>query len=500
MTVYVKGHDRHYDLQCMGLLFTPAAPVRILPAEKGVKPAPSDDDIVVRSSLSQRKGASVCRTVMQSAQKRAASVSLCKGTDTAAVQMAVKRSFFNAGVRFFGIRPPWGVLTGIRPAKFAHELADVHGPQKAFSILRRDYRLLAEKADFALSVARLRDTLPLFAAPRDISLYLSIPFCPSRCSYCSFVSHDIAKSRRLVPRYLELLHRQIADTGALAARLGLTARTVYVGGGTPAILPPEDIAALIRALRQAFDLSALQEFSFEAGRPDTITPEKLSALLEGGVGRISINPQSMDPAVLAAIGRHHSPEDIVGAFGMAKAAGIPVINADLIAGLPADTPEGFARTLSSVLALKPENITVHTLSIKRSAAIKNNGVADEPVRFAQGAELFGELLLSQHTLTQKGYRPYYMYRQKNTAGNLENVGYALPGTEGLYNLYMMDELHTVLGLGAGAVTKLVGPSGTIERIFEPKYPYEYIDRHGETALRMKRMSDFYEQHYGALGL
>jgi len=208
----------------------------------------------------------------------------------------------------------------------------------------------------------------------------------------------------------------------------------------------------------------------------------------------------MNQAVLDAIGRRHSPEDVIRAFETARRAGIPVINADLIAGLPADTLQGFAATLDAVLALEPENITVHTLSIKRAAEIKTMPVAKTARRFAMGEELFSELLHSQNTLMDRGYRPYYMYRQKNTAGNLENVGYALSGTECLYNLYMMEELHTVLGLGAGAVTKLVDPAGNIERIFLPKYPYEYIDRHDGIILRMKRMTDFYEQYYDELGV
>jgi len=498
MTVYVKGHQRHYDLQCMALLFMPATPVRIIPAEGFRRDA--GDDIAVYSSFTRRGKVSICRTSIRGGGKRIVSVSRCRGAGNDAEQMAVKRSFFLAGVRFFGIRPPWGVLTGIRPAKFAHELAARHGAEKARTLLEREYRLLPEKAELALSVARLRDTLPLHTGPRDVSLYVSIPFCPSRCSYCSFVSHDITKSRRLVPQYLELLHREAEAAGELARRLRLTVRSVYVGGGTPTILEPEDISALIKRLRAAFDLSSLSEFTFEAGRPDTITPEKLSAMREGGVGRISINPQSMNQAVLDAIGRRHSPEDVIRAFETARRAGIPVINADLIAGLPADTLQGFAATLDAVLALEPENITVHTLSIKRAAEIKTMPVAKTARRFAMGEELFSELLHSQNTLMDRGYRPYYMYRQKNTAGNLENVGYALSGTECLYNLYMMEELHTVLGLGAGAVTKLVDPAGNIERIFLPKYPYEYIDRHDGIILRMKRMTDFYEQYYDELGV
>lgn len=500
MIICVKGHQRHYDLQCMALLFTPATPVRIIPAEEAGTRRDADGDIAVYSSFTRRGGMSVCRTSIRGDGKRVVSVSRYRGADDEAEQMAIKRAFFLAGVRFFGIRPPWGVLTGIRPAKFAHELAARHGAEKARVLLEREYRLLPEKAELALSVARLRDTLPLHTGPRDVSLYVSIPFCPSRCSYCSFVSHDITKSQRLLPRYLELLHREAEAAGEVARRLKLTVRSVYVGGGTPTILGQEEISALIKRLREAFDLSAITEFTFEAGRPDTITFEKLSAMREGGVDRISINPQSMEQAVLDAIGRRHSPEDVVRAFQTARRAGIPVINTDLIAGLPADTPQGFASTLEAVLALGPENITVHTLSIKRAAEIKTMPVAKSTRRFAMGEELFGELLHSQNTLISRGYRPYYMYRQKNTAGNLENVGYALDGTECLYNLYMMDELHTVLGIGAGAVTKLVDLDGNIERIFLPKYPYEYIDRHDGIILRMKRMTEFYEQHFGTLGI
>ena len=276
----------------------------------------------------------------------------------------------------------------------------------------------------------------------------------------------------MIGPYLEALCREIALMGSAAAELGLKVKSLYIGGGTPTTLSPAQLQTLLRTLAQHFDLSRLCEYTVEAGRPDTVTAEKLAVLAENGVTRVSINPQTMEEAVLEAIGRRHSAADVYQAMELAKASGIPHINMDLIAGLPTDTPEGFSRTLDKCLALAPDNLTVHTLALKKGSRILLDGL---PV---PGAAEVGQMLnYSAAHLSQAGYTPYYLYRQKYMSGNFENVGWSKPGAEGLYNIYIMEELHSILSVGAGGSTKLVDPrTGHIVRHFNCKYAKEYLEK------------------------
>ena len=306
--------------------------------------------------------------------------------------------------------------------------------------------------------------------PDDISLYVGIPFCPSRCYYCSFVSSTTAQSGHLIEPYLDTLCREIEETAALVRETGKRVQSVYIGGGTPTTLDEKQLARLLAVLEKSFDFSALREYTVEAGRPDTITPEKLAALRAAGVGRVSINPQSMEDAVLAAIGRRHSAQDVLRAYQEARRAGFDAINMDVIAGLTGDTADSFARTIDTLIGLAPENITVHTLAIKRGADLTDKAAAsaqrDTVSRMLDGAA---------QALQTAGYGPYYLYRQKFTAGGFENVGWCKPDTECFYNVTMMEELQTILSLGAGGVSKRVErATGWIERTNNPKYPLEYI--------------------------
>ena len=311
----------------------------------------------------------------------------------------------------------------------------------------------------------MRDCL----APGDIILYVGIPFCPTRCAYCSFVSHSVEKSLKLVEPYVEALLEEMESAGRLAREAGLRVRAVYWGGGTPTTLSESQLARTLDALAEAFDLSANLEYTVEAGRPDTVTPEKLAVLRSRGVGRISLNPQTMDDRVLEAIGRRHTAEDIRRSFALARERFPGQINMDLIAGLPADSTEGFCRSLEEVMALDPENITVHTLTRKRGADL--NGMA---LSAPDGAAVGTMLDYAMERLTAGAYAPYYLYRQKFSAGGFENVGWAREGTECFYNVAMMEELCSVLSLGAGGATKRILPGGKILRCLNRKYPYEYI--------------------------
>ncbi len=388
-----------------------------------------------------------------------------------ALQRLVKESIFRACVSALGQAPPWGSLTGVRPGKLAARHMEETGRdagetaawlQEEYSLSPRRAALCAETAKTGLEV---KDSL----GEKDIILYVGIPFCPTRCAYCSFVSHSVEKSLKLVEPYVEALGREIADTGALVRQLGLKVKAVYWGGGTPTTLDAEQLRRTLDRLAEAFDLPNGLEYTVEAGRPDTITREKLLVLRSAGVTRISLNPQTMDDRVLAAIGRRHSAGEVQEGYALAREHFGGQINMDLIAGLPEDSREGFRASLEEVLAMGPENVTVHSLTRKRGADL--NGMELEGLL----GETVGQMLdYSLARLPEEGYAPYYLYRQKFSAGGYENVGWAKAGAVCLYNVAMMEELCSVLSLGAGGATKRLLPGGKILRCFNKKYPYEYI--------------------------
>ena len=403
-------------------------------------------------------------------------------------QRAVKLSFFAAARSLTGVTPAWGALTGIRPAKLAAGLLEEGlTPQEADRVLRDTYfvsqrrrRLCLECAQAGLEAKRELD-------PKEISLYVGIPFCPTRCAYCSFVSNSVERSFHLVEPYLEALLKEVESAGALVKDLGLRVRSVYMGGGTPTTLTAEQLDRLLGRLGEAFDLSGAVEYTVEAGRPDTIDAPKLAVLRKNGVDRVSVNPQTMEDAVLAAIGRRHSGEDICKAMELVDRAGFPHVNMDLIAGLPEDTPQGFRRTLDRVLDFGTDNITVHTLSLKKGSRITLEGS-----RIPTEAEVAEMLDYADPALRREGFAPYYLYRQKYMSGSFENVGWCRSGGTGWYNIYIMEELHTILSLGAGGSTKLVDPEkNRIERVFNMKYPLEYVQRPEKIAANQRAFREFY---------
>ena len=326
----------------------------------------------------------------------------------------------------------------------------------------------------------------------DFSLYVSIPFCPTRCAYCSFVSQDMEHAKKLMDPYFQLLLEEIEKVAQVTKDLGLSLVSVYIGGGTPTTLSARQLSALCGKIRQVFDFSRCVEFTVEAGRPDTITGEKLLALREAGISRISINPQSLSDQVLRNIGRRHTAQDIAEAFQLAQRLGFDNINADLIVGLPGDDLPGFQKSLEGVLALGASNVTVHSLALKRSARI--NAPGGDLSLHAKSGETAAMMDYSIERLTQDGFEPYYLYRQTRMAGNLENTGWAKPGTICRYNIYTMDESNTVIACGAGAVSKLKDPySDRLERIFNFKNPHEYITRNPEILQRKDGVTALYEQ-------
>ena len=406
-------------------------------------------------------------------------------------QRAVKLSFFHAAQDLTGRTPAWGALTGIRPAKVAVSLLEEgHTAEEADAVLRDTYCISPSRRRLCMECALAELAADRGRTDRDVSLYLGIPFCPSRCAYCSFVSNSVEKSMNLIEPYLEALRREIVSAGELAEHLRLRLRTFYMGGGTPTTLTAPQMDRLLTLLEEVFHLGALEECTVEAGRPDTITPEKLRLLRDHGIRRISVNPQTMEDTVLQAVGRRHTAADIRRTMDEAAAAGFPHINMDLIAGLPEDSPEGFARSIDQVMAFGTDHITIHTLSLKKGSRISLEGTRLPP------EEAVGEMLAHAETvLRAAGYAPYYLYRQKYQSGSFENVGWARPGGECLYNIYMMEELHSILSLGAGGTTKLVDRrQNRIERAFQLKYPLEYIQRPEKIEENQRAFAAFYEKH------
>ncbi|MBE6692300.1 MAG: coproporphyrinogen dehydrogenase HemZ [Ruminococcaceae bacterium] len=387
---------------------------------------------------------------------------------------AVGKAFLEAGRRLFGFELPWGYIIGLRPVKRAKFYLDRgYSSQEVINLFHRDYEVSQEKSLLSVETAALQQKMLADIKPNDCGFYVSIPFCPTRCDYCSFVSYSNQRLFSLIPQYLEKLMQDIKETGDIIKRLGMNVRSIYIGGGTPSILEPHQINRLLGCISENVDINSQTEYTFEAGRPDTVTKEKLLAVKENGVGRISINPQTTNDKVLENIGRKHTAKQFFDAAETALSVGFDVLNSDLIAGLPGDTEESFNKSLEDVIGLGFSNITVHTLSIKNAAAMRfmGDGFYDPQGEFARNCVSY-----ANNRLKQGGYMPYYLYRQKNTVGNAENTGYTLAGKENLYNVLMMEEHSTVFACGAGAITKLVSPErDEILRHPFPKYPFEYLD-------------------------
>jgi len=363
--------------------------------------------------------------------------------------------------------------------------------------LSSEYLVIPKKAALATDVALNEQKLLGSVQSKDCSVYIAIPFCPTRCSYCSFVSYTSPKLLSLIPEYLVHLISDLKKSFAKIRELGLHVKTVYIGGGTPTILSADQLRLLLSEISEQIDVSTLEEYTLESGRPDTITYEKFAIAKQYGVTRVCVNPQSLCDEVLRSIGREHSAEDFLRAFEDARRAEIPYINTDLIVGLPGDSFKTFSATFDKILSLRPENITVHTFCVKKAAEILRQG---SNVYSLRGGDAGKCVDYTQLKAQQEGYLPYYMYRQKNTVGNFENVGFCLEGAEGRYNVYMMEEVHSIFAVGAGAVSKMVnyrpedGGKPIIERLFYPKYPYEYL-KDESTDAKVLAMEDFYRKHH-----
>ena len=396
---------------------------------------------------------------------------------------ALQQSYYLAATQLLDSLPPWGALAGVRPTKITTKHILEGGSEKSADKLLRDvYFVTDNRRKLALDCTRSTVHAASLLEEKDISLYIGIPFCPTRCAYCSFVSRTVGKRTELLEPYLQALLREIRLTGELVAKSGCRVRTIYMGGGTPTTLSSQQMAVLMDTVKESFDLSHLLEYTVEGGRPDTLDLDKLRVIRTHGADRMSINPQTMVDAVLKQSARPHTAADVLRAYHQAVEAGFDAINMDLIAGLPGDDLAGFQHSLDTVAALRPANITIHTLALKKDADLfqrrQNLPSAEEVTRMVSYAS---------EKLRALGYEPYYLYRQKYMSGSFENVGWSLPGKDCLYNIYMMEEVHSIVSVGGGSISKRNMPDGTLQRFPNPKFPEQYIDMINTVLEKKKEM-------------
>lgn len=501
MRIWIEGHACGYELECMAKLFFQAEK---LPVETVDGPVPDiqEESLYAKAELLDSTGNENqyrltvhLRCLDQTTERLMDTEQVKKVCCTSESSQKVFEFHFGKMVYDLlsaatGVKPPWGILTGVRPVKLVQRCLGQGMDEAETEAFFLDRYVSPEKFSLALETAQYQKPILEKATPKSYSLYISIPFCPSRCSYCSFVSHSIEKTAKLVEPYVELLCQELEETAKLAEGLGLKLTSIYMGGGTPTALSARQMERVAGTISRCFPVKETLEYTIEAGRPDTITPEKLEVMKAAGVSRISINPQTLNDEVLASIGRKHTAQDVLDCIEAARKIGFDNINCDLIAGLNGDTLESFQNTLERLIQVNPENITVHTLSVKRAARLRQEGGYLEAVRNPAAPMVE----YAQKVLREAGYNPYYLYRQRDTLGNLENTGYCKKGREGYYNVFIMEEAQSILAAGAGATTKLKDPfSIYIERVSNYKYPYEYIEHFSDILDRKGQVNRFYER-------
>ena len=384
---------------------------------------------------------------------------------------ALQQSFYLAAIQLLPVLPAWGALAGVRPTKITTKhLLEGGNAKSADKLLQDVYFVTPARRELAIDCSLSTSNAAALLNEKDVSLYVGIPFCPTRCAYCSFVSRTVGKRTELIAPYLEALLKEIRLTGQLMANSGRTVRTIYIGGGTPTTLSPKQMQTLLQTIKESFNLSRLIEFTVEGGRPDTLNEEKLNLIAAMGADRMSINPHSMVDSVLKASARPHNAADVLRAYKEAENSGYKAINMDLIAGLPGDTTQGFRHSLDTVAALRPANITVHTLALKKDADL-----FQRRENLPSAADVTEMVAYATDTLRKLGYKPYYLYRQKYMSGSFENVGWSRDGLDCLYNIYMMEEVHSIVSVGGGSISKVNLPDGKLVRFPNPKFPEQYIE-------------------------
>ena len=466
MKLYLKNHTERYPVEQLQLQLFPQEPSELVTA-------PFAGDGAVSSLSRGRVWLTATAKVTYRGKTGCASQRVkLENADVRHTRRILQRSYYLAAVQVLEKVPVWGALSGVRPSKLSTK-AMLEGATKkqAEKLLRDVYFVSPARAKLCADASAYTVQAKKLLAPGDLSVYIGIPFCPTRCAYCSFVSESIERCGEFLPDYLDCLLREVEYTGRLLKDSGFRIRSIYMGGGTPTTLSSAQMVRLLGKIQDSFDLSRSLEFTVEGGRPDTLDEDKLRVIKEGGATRISINPQTMSDSVLRAVGRRHTAQQTVDAFKLARKVGFDDINMDLIAGLPGDQVESFADSLTRVLALEPSNITVHTLALKKGADLFQKRVG------LPSAEDVADMLdFTEKHLRSAGYDPYYLYRQKYMSGSFENVGWCRPAYPGLYNIYMMEELHSILSLGGGGMNKINLPAEKLARFHNPKYPQDYISR------------------------
>lgn len=486
MIIYINNHTFHYEAENLTRLFFPNTKLEVI---KDIPETPISP-YVYTEYIDNGDTKEIITDINIDNYHECSKKSFSADNDNIELEMALM--LFEHFTKLTEVTPPWGVLTGVRPIKLFRRLAKEHSFDYAVDYFLNKFRVSEEKTKLTIETEKNERTILELSRDDSYSLYISIPFCPSRCSYCSFVSASVEKTKHLVEPYVELLCRELEKTAEYARKLNLRLESVYMGGGTPTTLNAEQMRKVLTTVTENFDLSNCREFTVEAGRPDTITEDKLKAIMECGVDRISINPQTLNDDVLKNIGRRHTSEQVIETFNLARKYNFNHINMDLIVGLPGDTFESFKSTLDRITELSPESITIHTLSMKRASTLTMTGKTLDK----QEAETTAHMLsYANKKLHENEYYPYYLYRQSRMVGNMENTGWSKAGREGIYNVFIMDETHTILACGAGAVSKLKdSKTDCLERIFNYKYPYEYINDFEEILKRKERIESFYAEH------
>ncbi len=481
MIIVVKNHPYRYDMENISEIFFPYEKIRVYEAF-----CDAEDPVTVVTGI---EGDKLYVDAEIYNKHKCAERTADGETDR---KSALSVLLYNTLSELLNVSYPWGLLYGVRPVRRMYALTDKYSEEQAKRIFREKYLVSSEKTELTARVMRSENKIIALSDEKSFSLYVSIPFCPTRCSYCSFVSHSIENASKLVEPYAERLVKEIYETGKYVSSLGLRLETVYFGGGTPTSFSADILSRIFKAVEDSFDMSTVREYTVEAGRPDTITRNKLMTLKNAGISRISINPQTFNDDVLKIIGRHHNADDTIKAFELARKCGFDNINMDFIAGLPQDSMESFKSSIDKGISLEAESVTLHTLSLKSGAYMAEKKTAFD----SSSKDIVSSMVnYSNSALGENGYHPYYMYRQGKSLGNLENVGWCKKGRDCLYNVFMMDETHTVLAVGAGAVIKLKNQkTGKIERVYNYKYPYEYINDFDEIQRRKNRIKTFYSEY------
>ncbi|MBB6214832.1 oxygen-independent coproporphyrinogen-3 oxidase [Anaerosolibacter carboniphilus] len=479
MKIYLDGHDYTYEIAELLKLFVDASEIEFV-TEKALE---NDQSFLFVSKLSENKNTVIVEnSLFYQKEKILTDVtsyedkSLHTPNGRKKLKRMIKKSLFDVLCAHFKERPPWGILTGIRPSKIVHEMLDQSFPIEEIKLhLKNEYGVSEEKVDLVTEISLVERPVIENNKEQDVSIYIGIPFCPTRCLYCSFPSNTADKKHRgLFIQYMNALHYEIEKVGTLLEELDRKVISLYIGGGTPTVLSAGELDILFYKIKDHIRLEDLREITVEAGRPDTIDQEKLLILKKHGVDRISINPQTMNDATLARIGRSHTSEDIIRTYHMAKEIGFRTINMDLIVGLPDETPAMIEDTMNRIMNLNPENITVHTLAIKRASKLKED---IQKYKMTQEIQAKQMLNITQNYARRMGLTPYYMYRQKYMVGNLENIGYCKADHECIYNIQIMEERQTIIALGAGAISKVYYPmENRLERVPNVTNVEHYINR------------------------